>query len=99
MSDMLSLVPAFAEGVVLGAFFFGGLWWTVRQAASSRWAALWFFASLLLRTGVVLVGFYFACGDDWQRWLVALLGFTVARFFVTRLTRPALRFAEDRHAP
>jgi F1F0 ATPase subunit 2 len=99
MSDFLNLAPALIAGIALGAFFFGGLWWTVRQAASSRWAALWFFASLLLRTGTVLVGFYFACGSDWQRWLGALLGFTVARFFVTRLTRPALPFTEDSHAP
>ncbi|MBS0476610.1 MAG: ATP synthase subunit I [Proteobacteria bacterium] len=85
-------------GVVLGVVFFGGLWWTVRRAVSARRVALWFFGSLLLRTVIVLAGFYLACGADWQRWLAALLGFTVARLVVARLTRPPAHIQEDQRA-
>jgi F1F0 ATPase subunit 2 len=92
------LVVPLLAGVVLGTVFFGGLWWTVRRAVSARWVALWFFASLLLRTGLVLGGFYLACGDDWQRWLAALLGFVVARMVVTRLTRSPANIPESSHA-
>ena len=92
------LVVPLLVGVLLGAVFFGGLWWTVKRAVSARWVALWFFASLLLRTGIVLGGFYLSCGDDWQRWLAALLGFVVARVVVTWLTRPPANSLEGDHA-
>ena len=52
------LVGAGAVGLVLGAVFFGGLWWTVRKGVASPRPALWFVGSMLLRTGVVLAGFY-----------------------------------------
>ncbi|MBE0545134.1 MAG: ATP synthase subunit I [Verrucomicrobia bacterium] len=87
MNEPLMLVVAGAVGLVLGAVFFGGLWWTVRQGVSSPRPALWFVGSMLLRTGIVLAGFYFVGGGQWQRLLVCLLGFVIARFLVMRLTR------------
>ena len=103
MTDARELAFALVAGTMLGTIFFGGLWWTVRRAVSAHRVALWFFGSMLLRTGIVLVGFYFVCGSDWQRWLASLLGFTVARLVVTRLTRSAERAPpaapEARHAP
>ncbi|HEY0287111.1 MAG TPA: ATP synthase subunit I [Pseudomonas sp.] len=100
MSDFFNLAPVLVVGMVLGAVFFGGLWWTVRHAASSRWVALWFFGSLVVRTVIALTGFYLACGSDWRRWLAALLGFSIARVLVTRLTRSASLVAGDgSHAP
>ena len=39
-------------GALLGAFFFGGLWWTVQKGVASERPALWFLGSLLLRTGI-----------------------------------------------
>ncbi len=59
MNETLTLVLAWVAGVVLGAIFFGGLWWTVRKGVSSKQPALWFFGSLLLRMSIVLAGFYF----------------------------------------
>lgn len=88
MNETLRLVPALVTGVLLGAIFFGGLWWTVRKGVSSQRPALWFFGSLLLRMSVVLAGFYFVSDGHWQRLLVCLLGFVTARLIVTRLTRP-----------
>ncbi len=81
------LAPALAAGMLLGAFFFGGLWWTVRRGIASKHAALWFISSMLLRTAVVMLGFYWVMGDSWQRLLAALLGFVIARIMVTRLTK------------
>ncbi|MCP5222516.1 MAG: ATP synthase subunit I [Zoogloeaceae bacterium] len=97
MHEALALMVPLIVGGVLGAIFFGGLWWTVRRAVSSPWVALWFFGSLVLRMGIVLGGFFVVCGSDWQRWLAALLGFVLARAAVTRLTR--LADAEAGHAP
>ena len=98
MTETGALVGILFLGLALGALFFGGLWWTVRRAMASRHVALWFFGSLLLRTLLVLGGFYWGCGDNWQRWLVALLGFAVARWLVTRLTRSASVMVEGEHA-
>ena len=49
MTDALRLVLALVTGLLLGAIFFGGLWWTVRKGFSSKQPALWFVSSLLLR--------------------------------------------------
>jgi F1F0 ATPase subunit 2 len=87
MIEALSLTVALAAGILLGAIFFGGLWWTVRKGVSSSYAALWFLLSMLLRSAIVMLGFYFIMGDNWQRLLAGLLGFTIARLLVMRLTR------------
>ena len=87
MNDSLSLALAVAAGTLLGIFFFAGLWWTVRKGAASRRPALLFLSSLLLRTCIVVVGFYFVLGDDWRRLLAGLLGFIVARLAVMRVTQ------------
>ncbi|MHC4507595.1 MAG: N-ATPase subunit AtpR [Planctomycetota bacterium] len=89
MNETLALVLAWVTGVLLGAIFFGGLWWTVRKGVSSKQPAFWFFGSLLLRTSIALAGFYFIARGHWERLLVCLLGFVIARLIVTRLTRPA----------
>ena len=87
MNETLMLVLAGAVGLGLGAVFFGGLWWTVRQGVSSPRPALWFVGSFVLRTGIVLAGLYLVGGGQWQRLVVFLLGFVIARFLVVRLTR------------
>ena len=99
----LWILSSLLVGVLLGAVFFGGLWWTVRRALSSDRVALWFLGSFFLRILIVLAGFYLACGDDWRRWLAAALGFGVARVVVMRITRTDIgtpdEAAEGRHAP
>jgi F1F0 ATPase subunit 2 len=104
MNEALGSAFALAAGVLLGAMFYGGLWWTVRRGVSSKRVALWFLGSLLLRMGVALAGFYFVAGGHWQRLLLCLLGFVMARLAVTRLMRPpgvnqAPQALESRHAP
>ena len=104
MNEPLPLVLAGLAGGVLGTLFFGGLWWTVRQGVASPRPAVWFLGSLLLRTGIVLSGFFFVSGGHWERLVACLLGFIIARFIVMRLAGPPveqpIRSApEARHAP
>ena len=87
MSETLILLLAVVAGALLGGLFFGGLWWTVRRAVSSKSPALWLLGSLLLRTGIILAGFYMLARGHWERLLACLLGFLVARLLVMRLTR------------
>jgi F1F0 ATPase subunit 2 len=59
--------------------------------------------SLLLRTGLAMAGFYFIGRGHWERLLVCLLGFVMARLIVMRLTRAAEKAPyvaqEASHAP
>ena len=87
MNEAMTLTLAWTAGILLGAIFFGGLWWTVRKGVSSKQPALWFLGSMLLRMGIALAGFYFVSGRDWERLLMCLLGFLMARMLVTYLTR------------
>jgi len=106
MNEVLTLALALAllVGLLLGAIFFGGLWWTVRKGVSSQRPALLFLGSLLLRTGIVIAGFYVVSDGHWQRLLACLLGFAIARLIVTRLAGPPLEHhdapaREHGHAP
>jgi len=104
MIETLTLLLAWVAGGLLGALFFGGLWWTVRRGVSSPRPALWFFGSLLLRMSIVLAGFYFVGRGNWERLVACLLGFVIARFIVMRLTRTPVethssRAKEASHAP
>jgi F1F0 ATPase subunit 2 len=96
MNEFLSLAPALAAGVFLGAIFFGGLWWTIRKGVSSQRPALWFFGSMLLRMSITLPGFYLVGREDWERWLLCLLGFVLARLVVKWLTRPPVEHRNSR---
>lgn len=103
MSEGWGLASALAAGVLLGTFFFGGLWWTVHHGISSKWVSLWFFGSMLLRTGIVLVGFHSVSGNDWRRLLATLFGFIVTRLIVMRFTgsaqEPGPLLGKANHAP
>ena len=90
MNETLRLVPALVAGILLGVMFFGGLWWTVRRGFSSKQPGLWFLGSQLLRMSIALAGFYFVSSGHWQRLLVCLLGFLLARLVVMRLTGPPI---------
>lgn len=98
MAESMTLMPALLEGCLLGFFFFGGLWWTVRKGIKAERVAFYFIASMLLRTGVVMLGFYLLMGDSWLKMLVGLLGFSLARMIVLRRTKgrsPINRLAQE----
>jgi F1F0 ATPase subunit 2 len=104
MNEYFTLTLALCAGALLGAVFFGGLWWTVRQGVSSTHPAPWFLGSSILRIGIVVAGFYFVAGGHWVRLLACLLGFMIARFVVIRVTRLPVEHQRSRpneasHAP
>lgn len=86
MNETQRIFLSVIAGGLIGAIFFGGLWWTVRKGLASRYAALWFASGLLVRMTVALAGFYFIGRDHWPRLLACLFGFIIARIVVTRLT-------------
>jgi F1F0 ATPase subunit 2 len=102
-SEVLPLGLAAVVGLLLGAIFFGGLYLTVRRGVSSQSPALWFLASLVVRMGIALVGFYLVANGSWQRLVACFVGFVAARLVVTWLTRPVGQQASStsgaHHAP
>lgn len=82
----ISLVLAIGAGFGLGLFFFGGLWWTVRQLGQAQRPFVLIITSFLGRTVVSLLGFYVIAHGHWERLLIALLGFVLARFVLSYLT-------------
>jgi len=87
MDKTLFLILAFIGGLFLGALFFGGLWFTVKKAVSAKIPAIWFFSSLLIRLSIILIGFYYISFGHWQRLLICVFGFIVARFIVIYFTK------------
>ena len=87
MRETVPFILAFLVGVLAGAVFFGGLWWTIRKALPSNLAGVWFAGSFLVRTAIALVSFYAVGQGDWRRLVSSVAGFLVARLLVVRLTR------------
>lgn len=87
-SGIMDLVFALLAGGSLGIFYFFGLWWTVRKLPSSKSPALLSLGSLVVRTAVILIGFYFIMGGHWERLLACLVGLMTARIVLVRILKP-----------
>jgi F1F0 ATPase subunit 2 len=81
------MILAFISGFVLGVIFFGGLWFTVKKAVASKNTALWIAGSSIIRIAIVLTGIYYIAEGSWQKMVLCMVGFIVARFMVIWLTR------------
>ena len=79
------LVLSFVTGALLGAFYFAGLWLTVRRLPTITSPALWLVASFVIRTAVVLTGFFVVASGQWERVVATVVGFLVARAIVIHI--------------
>jgi F1F0 ATPase subunit 2 len=99
MNEPMTWILALVAGVLIGLFFFGGLWWTIQKGLNAKNPALWFLGSALVRTAVAIAGFYWISGGGWERLLACLLGFVAARFILLRLKnteqRPVVETKND----
>jgi len=84
MNAITILALSFAGGVLLGAVFFGGLWITILNGMYSRFPALWFIVSYILRITIILAGFYYGSDGHWEQLVAMLLGFITVRFALVR---------------
>ena len=89
MNEIWTMIASMLVGVLLGALFFGGLWWTVyRGLSSSTQPAILFAGSMIVRTAIAVMGFYWIVTRwGWHEVLTCLVGFVLGRLFVTRATR------------
>jgi F1F0 ATPase subunit 2 len=86
-NEIINLLPAMFAGIALGIIFFGGLWFTIRKGLDSKRPALIFVGSLILRMGIVLMGFYYVGADSWKKMLACLVGFLIARIVIVHITK------------
>lgn len=98
---VMSMPTLFAglAGVVLGGFFFGSLWWTVRRTLSSAPSVLSHLGILVVRMAVTLFGFYVVGAGHWERVVACLAGFLVARVVATWTTPARARRQAGPAAP
>lgn len=92
MTFDLTLLLALGWGGGLALLYFGGLWLTVQravEAAHPHWLLL---ASFVVRTALVLLGFFLVIAIMEGRWallIASLLGFLVGRTVLVRRWRPS----------
>lgn len=88
MSDLLALAGAAAAGGVLGLFFFGGLWMTVKQLPGSRRPLLLAVGSFVGRLVLCALGFVLVAMGHWDRLLTCFLTFMAVRLVLQRRLGP-----------
>jgi F1F0 ATPase subunit 2 len=96
VNEIIRFALAGGAGLFLGAVFFGGLWLTVRWSVTSERPALWFITSFVVRMSIVLTGVYLVSGRDWRLLAICLVGCTISRMIVMRLSRQP---EEERNPP
>lgn len=80
----VGLIVALVAGGILGGFFFGSLWFTVRQLPTTGWPVRLMVGSYFGRMAIALLGFYLIMQGDWHRAIAGLVGFIAARFILMR---------------
>ena len=90
MSTMFSvfyLILSFFVGAAIGLFYFGVLWFTLLYLSKTKRPVLVVMVSLIVRMVVTLLGFYLVMGGRWEKLLIALGGFILARIVLSRRLR------------
>jgi F1F0 ATPase subunit 2 len=84
MTDAVYLLISLAAGIILGIFYFHGLWQTVLHLPDSKrpvWSMSW---SYVARVAIVMAGFYFMMEGHLERLAMAMAGFILARQILVR---------------
>lgn len=81
------ILPAFAMGAVLGAFYWGTLWVLSRHVSRLRRPVLSVVASSAIRLGLLCAGLYVVSGQSWKGLLAALGGVIAVRMLAMSLVR------------
>lgn len=91
MMHWLWMIFALLLGLGLSGIYFGGLWGTVRRLQGASRPKLLLLGSFLVRTALVLAGFYLllrGLDAQWEALGLALLGFLVGRWLLIRRWKP-----------
>ena len=92
--DATLWVLALVWGGILGLFYFGGLWLTLKAILGKRLSQQWLAVSWLVRMTVILAGFWGVVRTDPGAFFLTLGGFFLVRTVLTRKIGHAIG---DRH--
>ena len=84
---LFDLTLSFAAGLLVGAAYFAGLWFTVRRITDSGLAPLWLLVSAVVRLAFLIAALFWIMDGRWERLLAALAGVLVARLVATWTAR------------
>ena len=80
MMNITILLGMAGGGAIIGLFYFGGLWLTLKKLTTSDHWGLWLGVSFLVRSTITVSAFWLLAAGDWRRILALATGFTVVRF-------------------
>jgi len=81
------LVLGAVWGMLLGLFYFGSLWFTVRKVHRVGRPYWYLLTSFIVRSAVTLLGFWLVLQHDPLQWFSALLFFILPRLVIAALLR------------
>ncbi len=84
MDSAFVFVASFFMGVFLGAFYFAGLWLTIKRLPCSQQPTLLSLGSFFARSLVCILGFYLIIGSGMQALLLSLAGFVLTKLALIR---------------
>lgn len=87
-STPLVLVLSALAGIALGILYFGGLWLTITKMRTLKNPGIFLILSFILRTVIVIGGFYLISDGKLERLAVTMLSFFVTRFVFIRYFSP-----------
>ncbi len=88
IETILPFLTVLPIGFALGSFYFGSLWLTVKQLPTTTQPVRLFVSSFFLRISIVSICFYLVMDGQWERILICLLGFIIARILLVRRWEP-----------
>ncbi|MBU0908996.1 MAG: ATP synthase subunit I [Proteobacteria bacterium] len=87
---LLILAAMLVIGFAVGLVYFQGLWLTLSRYSGQKNLGSKLLLSFLIRLTLAIGIFYYSMQDDWQRLILLLIGFLIARqVMIRRLREPA----------
>lgn len=86
--DFISILTAFAGGLVVGLIYFWSLKYVVSHMLTSKHPALVMIGSYILRTVFMLLAFYLIMDGELIRLLACFVGFILVRIIIIRGSDP-----------
>ncbi len=83
-------------GMVLGFFYFGGLWLTVSQVPKTARPGKLLLISFVARLGFAMAGLWFVMAVNYGAFFAALVTFFGVRWLMIKRLKPVRRTAETR---
>ena len=90
-SDIFVYFIALLWGITLSVFYFGGLYQTLKMASGSKKIKSILLFSFLIRTILVLAGFWVILKFNFYSFIFTFMAFVITRFVITGKLGPEVK--------